>query len=125
METEAGRNLELIWLLHKLKPDFKTIADFRKDNQEAIKNVFKQFSLLCKEWDLYGKEVVAVDGSRFRASNSKRNNFSEKKIQRQLKYIDEKITTYLQELESNDKGEVIFIFPVLKGYGERKAQCYT
>jgi transposase len=105
LEAEAGRNLELLWLIRKLKPDFKTIADFRKDNKEAIKNVFKQFSLLCKEWDLYGKEVVAVDGSKFRASNSKRNNFSEKKIQRHLKYIDEKITTYLQELDNNDEGE--------------------
>ena len=111
LETEAGRNLELLWLMRKLKPDFKTIADFRKDNKEAIKNVFKQFSLLCKEWDLYGKEVVAVDGSKFRASNSKRNNFNENKIQRQLKYIDEKITTYLQELDSNDEGEANIHIP--------------
>ncbi len=105
LETEAGRNLELVWLLRKLKPDFKTIADFRKDNKEPIKNVFKNFSRLCKEWELYGKQMVAVDGSKFRASNSKRNNFNEKKIQRQLKYIDEKINTYLQELDANDKGE--------------------
>ncbi|MGB4505467.1 MAG: transposase [Syntrophaceticus sp.] len=53
LETEAGRNLELMWLLRKLKPDFKTIADFRKDNKKAIKNVFKQFNLLCKKWDLF------------------------------------------------------------------------
>jgi len=106
LETEAGRNLELVWLLRKLKPDFKTIADFRKDNKEAIKNVFRNFSRLCKEWELYGKQVVAVDGSKFRASNSKRNNFNENKIQRQLKYIDEKINTYLQELDANDKDEV-------------------
>ncbi|HEX3010514.1 MAG TPA: IS1182 family transposase [Syntrophomonadaceae bacterium] len=111
LETEAGRNLELIWLLRKLKPDFKTIADFRKDNKAAIKNVFKNFSLLCKNWDLYSKKVVAVDGSKFRASNSKRNNFNEKKIQRQLKYIDEKINTYLQELESNDKSEADIHIP--------------
>ena len=105
LETEAGRNLELMWLLRKLKPDFKTIADFRKDNKKAIKNVFKQFNLLCKEWDLYGREVIAVDGSKFRASNSKRNNFSKKKIQRHLKYIDEKISTYLEELDNNDQDE--------------------
>lgn len=72
LETEADRNLELFWLLRKLKPDFKTIADFRKDNPEAIKGVFKQFTMLCKEWDLYGRQVIAVDGSKFRASNSKR-----------------------------------------------------
>jgi transposase len=105
LETEAGRNLELLWLLRKLKPDFKTIADFRKDNPKALKGVFKQFTLLCKNWDLYGKEVVAVDGSKFRASNSKRNNFNQKKIQRHLKYIDEKINRYLNELDSNDKDE--------------------
>jgi transposase len=105
LETEAGRNLELLWLLRKLKPDFKTIADFRKDNPVGIKGVFKQFTLLCKEWELYSQKVVAVDGSKFRASNSKRNNFSENKIQRHLKYIDEKINTYLQQLDSNDEDE--------------------
>ena len=105
LEAEAGRNLELLWLLRKLKPDFKTIADFRKDNSKALKGVFKQFTLLCKDWDLYGKEVIAVDGSKFRASNSKRNNFNQKKIQRHLKYIDEKINHYLNELDSNDKDE--------------------
>lgn len=91
LETEAGRNLELFWLLRKLKPDFKTIADFRKDNAKAIKGVFRQFTLLCKQWELYGGQVIAVDGSKFRASNSKRNNYNEKKIKRHLKYIDEKI----------------------------------
>ena len=79
LEAEAGRNLELLWLLRKLKPDFKTIADFRKDNSKALKGVFKQFTLLCKDWDLYSKEVIAVDGSKFRASNSKRNNFNKRK----------------------------------------------
>ena len=105
LETEAGRNLELLWLLRKLKPDFKTIADFRKDNKTAIKQVFKQFTLLCREWGLLGREVIAIDGSKFRAVNSKKNNFSQKKVQRHLKYIDEKINTYLQELNSNDHDE--------------------
>lgn len=111
LETEAGRNLELFWLLRKLKPDFKTIADFRKDNSEAIKGVFKQFNMLCRDWDLYVKQVVAIDGSKFRASNSKRNNFSESKIKRQLKYIDEKIETYLNELDSNDADEADIQIP--------------
>ena len=105
LETEAGRNIEVYWLLKKLKPDFKTIADFRKDNSDALKGVFRQFSLLCKEWDLYGKEVLAIDGSKFRASNSKRNNYSKKKIQRRLKHIDEKIDSYLDELDRNDHEE--------------------
>ena len=105
LETEAGRNVELMWLLKKLKPDFKTIADFRKDNKKAIKNVFKQFNLLCKEWELFGCEVIAVDGSKFRACNSKRNNYNDKKIKRHLKYLDEKISNYLKELDSNDQEE--------------------
>lgn len=105
LETEASRNIELIWLLQKLKPDFKTIADFRKDNSKAIKGVFKHFTLLCRDWDLYGKEVIAIDGSKFRASNSKRSNFSKKKIQRHLKYIDEKIASYLSEMDDNDQIE--------------------
>lgn len=105
LETEAARNLELLWLLRKLKPDFKTIADFRKDNNEAIKKVFKEFNMLCKDWDLFGQEVIAVDGSKFRASNSKRNNYSKKKIKRHLKYIDEKIDSYMNELDKNDQDE--------------------
>lgn len=105
LEMEAARNLEVMWLLRKLKPDFKTIADFRKDNTEALKNVFKQFSQLCREWDLYGQEIIAVDGSKFRASNSKQNNFNKKKLKQRLKYIDEKISTYLQELDDNDQDE--------------------
>jgi len=105
LEAEAGRNVELMWLLKKLKPDLKTIADFRKDNKKAIKNVFKQFNLLCKEWELFGCEVIAVDGSKFRACNSKRNNYNAKKIKRHLKYIDDKISNYLKELDSNDQEE--------------------
>jgi transposase len=119
LEIEAGRNLELLWLLRKLKPDFKTIADFRKDNSQALKGVFKQFTLLCKDWDLYGKEVIAVDGSKFRASNSKRNNFNQKKIQRHLKYIDEKINSYLNELDSNDKDEADIHVPTAEEIQKR------
>lgn len=105
LETEAGRNIEVYWLLQKLKPDFKTIADFRKNNPEAIKGVFRQFTLYCKEWELYGKQVIAVDGSKFKASNSKRNNYNKKKIQRHLRYLDEQIDSYLDELDKNDKDE--------------------
>ena len=83
--------IELMWLLRNLKPDHKVIADFRKDNKEALNNVFREFIALCKKWDLFGMEVVAVDGSKFRASNSKKNNFSEKSLVRKIKYIHEKI----------------------------------
>lgn len=74
LEQETMRNIEVMWLLKKLTPDFKTIADFRKDNKKALKKVFRDFTKLCDEWNLFGKELVAVDGSKFRACNSKRKN---------------------------------------------------
>jgi transposase len=119
LETEAGRNLELLWLMRKLKPDFKTIADFRKDNKKAIREIFKQFSLLCKEWDLYGQAVVAVDGSKFRASNAKRSNFSKKKLNRHIKYIDEKIDQYLNDLEEGDQAEAGIHKPTAEEINQR------
>ena len=105
LEQEAIRNLEVIWLIRKLKPDFKTIADFRKDNKKALKKVFRDFTRLCDEWELFGKELVAIDGSKFRAGNSKKNNYSSKKLVRHLKYLDEKIESYLQELDHHDQLE--------------------
>lgn len=105
LEHEAARNIEVIWLLKKLKPDFKTIADFRKDNKRAIKNVFRDFNKLCDEWNLFGKELVAIDGSKFRASNSKKNNFNQNKLDRHIKYLNEKIEQYMQQLDEGDKAE--------------------
>jgi transposase len=105
LEQEAIRNLEVIWLLKKLKPDFKTIADFRKDNKQALKKVFRDFTRLCDEWELFGKELIAIDGSKFRACNAKKNNYSTKKLERHLKYLDEKIEGYLQELDDHDQIE--------------------
>jgi len=105
LEHEARRNVELIWLLEKQAPDFKTIADFRKNNKKALKDIFRDFNRLCKEWDLFGKETVAIDGTKFKASNSKKNNYSKKKLERHNKYIDEKIDRYLDELDENDEIE--------------------
>lgn len=102
LEQETTRNIEVIWLLKKLKPDFKTIADFRKDNKKALKSVFREFTKLCNEWNLYGKELAAIDGSKFRASNSKRNNYNDKKLEKRIEHIDEKIESYMQELEQGD-----------------------
>jgi len=107
LEAEAIRNIEVMWLLKKLRPDFKTIADFRKNNKKALKKLFKDFTKLCDEWDLFGKELVAIDGSKFRAYNSKRNNFNEKKLERHIKYLDEKIDEYMKELDESDKNESI------------------
>jgi len=106
LEAEAGRNIELMWLLRKLKPDYRTISEFRKENKDAIQKVFRQLVSLCKDWDLFGMEVVAVDGSKFRACNSKKNNFSEKSLKRKIKYIDEKLEEYMSELDRNDETEV-------------------
>jgi transposase len=105
LEREAERNIEVIWLLEKLKPDFKTIADFRKDNKKALKAVFREFNKLCDEWNMFGKELVAIDGSKFRACNSKRNNLNAKKLDRHLKHIDEKIDKYMRELDDSDTAE--------------------
>jgi transposase len=87
LEHEAIRNIEVIWLLKKLRPDFKTIADFWKDNKQALKKVFREFTKLCDEWELFGKELIAIDGSKFWTYNSKRNNYNEKKLKRHIKYI--------------------------------------
>lgn len=105
LETEAARNLELIWLLRRLHPDFKTIADFRKDNGAPLKGVCREFTLLCRKLDLFGGELVAIDGSKFRAQNSKDKNFSAEKLRGLLEAIDSKVAAYLSELESADQAE--------------------
>lgn len=105
LEREAGRNVELMWLMRKLRPDFKTIADFRKDNTQGIKQVCREFTLWCKRLELFGGELVAIDGSKFRAVNSPKRNFTEKKLRRMLKEIDGKIQEYLKEMDRQDQKE--------------------
>ena len=107
LETETNRNLELMWLMNKLTPDFKTISNFRKDNKEAISSIFKKFVLLCKGWYLFGKELVAIDGIKIRAQNSKKKNFNNDKLDKKIKEIDEKINEYLKSMDENDKNEEI------------------
>jgi transposase len=105
LERECQRNVELMWLMRKLAPDFKTIADFRKDNRRAFRAVFRQFVLLCKQLGLLGGELVAVDGSKFKAVNSGQRNFSENKLEKRLKEIDKKVERYLDEMDRTDKQE--------------------
>ena len=119
LEHEAIRNIEVIWLLKKLRPDFKTIADFRKDNKKALKAVFREFNKLCDEWNLFGKELVAVDGSKFRASNSKKNNYNMKKLDKRIKYLEEKIDQYINELDQKDAAELSDRKPDAKEIKER------
>jgi transposase len=105
LERECHRNLEVLWLMKKLAPDFKTIADFRKDNVDCIKPVFKEFVYLCRSLDLYGAQLVAIDGSKFKAVNSKSNNFNEKNVALRLKRTEEKIAEYLRLMDENDKAD--------------------
>ena len=102
LEKECHRNVEVMWLMKKLAPDFKTIADFRKDNVDCIKGVFKEFVYLCRSLDLYGAQLVAIDGTKFKAVNSKSNNLNEKTVALRLKQTEEKIAQYLSELDRND-----------------------
>jgi transposase len=129
LETEAGRNVELMWLIRKLRPDFKTIADFRKDNAPAIKKVCREFTLWCKRLELFGGELVAIDGSKFGAVNSSKRNFTEKKLRRMLKEIDGKIEQYLKTLERQDQQEAEHrglspeqLKEKIERYKERRAQ---
>jgi len=105
LARECKRNIEVIWLLKSIKPKYKTIADFRKDHPEQLRKVFRQFVSLCQSWGLYGKELIAIDSSGFRAVNSKKNNYNQKKIDRHLAYIEEKMEEYLKELDKNDSEE--------------------
>jgi len=105
LETESMRNLEVIWLLRKLVPDHKTIANFRRENANALKNVFRHFVRLCVELGLYGKKLVAIDGSKFKAVNSKDRNFTKEKINKRLKHIDKKLDEYFNELDKHDAEE--------------------
>jgi len=105
LENECRRNLELIWLINGLQPKYRAIAYFRAENKKAIRLVFRQFVVMMKSWDLIGGETIAVDGTKLRAVNSKKNNYNQKKIDRHLKYIDDKIEKYLKQLEEEDKKE--------------------
>lgn len=103
LERECGRNLELIWLTGRLKPDFKTIADFRRDNGPAIRRVCQQFVALCRDIDLLDADIVAIDGSKFKAVNAKARNYTREKLRRRLGEIDVEIERYLVELDRADE----------------------
>jgi len=105
IEKECHRNIELMWLIGNLCPDFKTIADFRRDNKKQIKAAFQRFSTICEELGLIGKEIVAVDGSKFRASNSRLRYHSVKKLDEKIKYHAEKAEQYIKLLDACDKEE--------------------
>jgi transposase len=105
LEREAQRNVELMWLTRRLAPDFKTIANFRKDNGKAIRNVCRQFIVLCQQLDLFSDAVVAIDGSKFKAVNSSDRNFTNAKLKRRMEEIEANISRYLVELDTADRQE--------------------
>src|SRR6266852_1576396 len=103
LEREAGRNVEVMWLLGRLAPDFKTIADFRKDNGPAIKNVCARFVAVCREMGLLAKGSVAIDGSKFKAVNNRDKNFTQAKVERRRKQLAESVARYLAQLDTADR----------------------
>jgi transposase len=103
LERECQRNIELVWLTGQLAPDFKTIADFRKDNGKAICEVCRAFVALCRKLDLLSAASIAIDGSKFKAVNARDKNFTEAKMKRRLERIDESIARYMAQLETADR----------------------
>lgn len=106
IERECYRNIEVLWLINELKPDFKTIADFRKENKRQIKSAFRKFSMICDELGLIGKEMVAVDGSKFRASNSRLAYHSENKVKKKIEHYNKIAEQYSLLLDQCDNEEI-------------------
>ena len=105
LEVETQRNVELMWLISRLMPDFKTIANFRKDNSKAIRSVCRQFVDLCRRLDLFSQSIIAIDGSKFKGVNNRDKNFTSAKIERRMQQIDESINRYLAALDTADREE--------------------
>ncbi|MGY2161231.1 IS1182 family transposase [Pseudomonas tolaasii] len=105
LEREAQRNVELMWLTGRLMPDFKTIANFRKDNSKAIRGVCRQFVVLCHQLGLFGEHLVAIDGSKFKAVNNRDRNFTSAKLKRRMEEIESSINRYLTALDAADRQE--------------------
>ena len=105
LEAETRRNIEVIWLVRSLRPDFKTIADFRRDNRAAFRAVFREFVVLCRGLDLFGRELLAVDGTRIKAVNNKDRNFTRGALATFIREADEKLAKYMKRLDEGDVDE--------------------
>src|ERR1700723_2645458 len=105
LEREAQRNVEMMWLTGRLAPDFKTIADFRKDNGAAIRAVCRQFIALCRKLELFTHAVAAIDGSKFKAVNARDKNFTRASIQRRMEQVEASIERYMAALDTADRQE--------------------
>jgi transposase len=130
LEAEAHRNLEVIWLMRQLTPDFKTIADFRRENRGAFRKVFRAFVALCRDLDLFGRELIAIDGTRIKAVNSRERNFTKAKLDRALAESDERLARYLEQLDTADQddeggsanGSVVRLQEKIDAIRERRAR---
>jgi len=121
LEKECRRNIEVMWLLKCLKPDHNTISNFRRDNPEAIKKVFRTTVQIAKYFDLIGGKLIAGDSTKLRAQNSKKNNFNQSKIDRHIAYIDNKLEEYTRTLAENDGDNQKQIEAEIKKQEDRKA----
>jgi transposase len=125
LEAEAIRNLEVIWLLRGLRPDFKTIADFRRDNRAAFTTVFCAFVALCRKLDLFGRELLAVDGTRLKAVNSQTRNFTRAKLETYLKSADERLERYLTQLDDIDRARMTVVSGLPRRLRPRSPRCVS
>jgi transposase len=108
LERETQRNVELMWLIGRLMPDFKTIADFRKDNGPVMRSVCREFILLCRRLNLFSEARVAIDGSKFKAVNNRDKNFTDRKLEARIEQLEDSIARYLIELDRADR-EPVFV----------------
>lgn len=120
LEKECKRNVEVMWLLKKLAPDHNTISNFRRDNEKAIKKVFRYTVSLAKEFELIGGKLIAGDSTKLRAQNSKKNNFNQKKIDQHIQYIDNKLEEYTKALSEADEDNREAINKHIRKHEERK-----
>ena len=120
LEKECKRNIEVMWLVRNLSPDHNTISNFRRDNPKAIKKVFRETVKLAKHFNLIGGKLLAGDGTKLRAQNSKKNNFNQKKIDRHIAYIDNKLSEYEKALAESDGDEKESIKQEIKKQTDRK-----
>lgn len=120
LEKECKRNVEVMWLMKQLVPDHNTISNFRRDNPKAIRKVFRHTVSLAKQFDLIGGKLIAGDSTKLRAQNSKKNNFNEKKIERHLEYIDQKLEEYNAALADADGDNKKEIEQHIQGHENRK-----
>ena len=120
LEKECFRNIEMMWLVNNIRPDHSSIASFRKTNSKLLKTVFREFTLLCVKWDLICCELLVVDGTKIKANNSKKNNYSETKLSKRIKEIDKKIENYLSQTNTSDDNEVLKTEQKIQALTERK-----